>query len=454
MKNKKTVIRRASIMDGLVDLEIIKEENSEKVIIHRFAKRGHVSNYIENYEFIDSNHESKILPLTEEYANKIIDRAVEGIPYSSIFIFYSDDVVFEGSESKEKSEDEHRYTSTGIKFWRHQSQMLAYQKNTANSIISTHISPEGACNLKCPYCSVTYRDTHSRLELDTIKDYVEKLQSRGLKAVILTGGGEPTAYKSFNELVQWLKYERGLSVALITNGTLAKKVEKETLQALSWLRVSINLFNGWEHRIGNNLDINHLSDDCIVGCSMVYTVEHESTEEMLTDRLETLKKVSKIADRIQARYIRLLPNCLLEQKHLVLQHKSLANMLSKVDDKRFFHQYKVHGAPKSNVCHQSYFRPYLSEEPFGDTGVGGTVYPCDSVVLNDSYQHFAKEYQLCRPEDILDYLDGKIKPRFDPRERCKGCVFTDNVDMLDDWKNNKINKFPQFKSSLIHEEFV
>ena len=60
---------------------------------------------------------------------------------------------------------------------------------------------------------------------------------------------------------------------------------------------------------------------------MVYTVEHESTEEMLTDRVELLKKVSKIADRVNARYIRLLPNCLLEQKHLIAQHKALDNTL-------------------------------------------------------------------------------------------------------------------------------
>ena len=120
----------------------------------------------------------------------------------------------------------------------------------------------------------------------------------------------------------------------------------------------------------------------------------------------------------------------------------------------FFHQYKIHGAPNSSVCHQAYFRPYLSEEPNHETGRPGTVYPCDSVVLNDGYEHFAKEYQLCAPEDILDFLDGKIKAKFDPRERCKGCVFTENVDMLDNFKNNKLDLFDQFQLPLMHEEFV
>jgi MoaA/NifB/PqqE/SkfB family radical SAM enzyme len=280
------------------------------------------------------------------------------------------------------------------------------------------------------------------------------LQSRGLKAVILTGGGEPTSYKYFNELVQWIKYERGLSVALITNGTLVKRLEVKTLKAFSWIRVSVNLFDQWESRIGNNFNVSDLNSDCIVGCSMVYTVEHESTEEMLTDRVELLKKVSKIADRVNAQYIRLLPNCLLEQKHLIAQHKSLDKTLEKVEDSRFFHQYKVHGAPSSHVCHQAYFRPYLSEEPYKKTGVAGTVYPCDSVVLNDSYQHFAEEYQLCGPGEILDFLDKKISPKFDPQERCKGCVFTENVNMLDDWVNNRVDDFQSYPTPIKHEEFV
>ena len=452
---KKNLIEIRNVdLGGESSLSICKDIVSEKILIHRFASRGNIDNYVENYEFINGSNVSSLLPLTLEIANQILDRAENGVPYSGIFIFYENN---EGSLEeivRDKSEEEHAYTSTGIKFWRHQEQMFSYKAGKGDTVISTHISPEGACNLKCPYCSVTYRDTHSRIDLDVIKDYVEKLQTRGLKAVILTGGGEPTGYKYFNELVQWLKYDRGLSVGLITNGTLAKKLEDKTFAAFSWVRISINLFNNWETRVGDNFDTSKLSSDCVVGCSMVYTVEHETTDDIMTDRVAMFKKVSKIADRVGAKYIRLLPNCLLEQQHLIAQHAALDNTLKQVEDDRFFHQYKVHGAPKSSVCHQSYFRPYLSEEPFHETGIPGTVYPCDSVVLNDSYQHFAEEYQLCAPGDILDYLDRKIDARFDPRDRCKGCVFTDNVNMLDDWVNGKVDRFDEYKDKINHEEFV
>jgi len=441
-----------SYKDGENTVSICKDE--DKIIIHRHAARGKINNYIENYELIDKNYNSSLIPLDIDKARQILQRLKDGVAYSSIYLFYEDNDLVDTEKPRDKSEAEHKYTSTGIKFWRHQNQMMSYKDGCGDTVISSHVSPEGACNLKCPYCSVTYRSTHSRIAPEVIKDYVEKLQTRGLKAVILTGGGEPTSYKHFNDLVQWLKYDRKLSVALITNGTLAKRIEPKTWGAFSWIRVSINLFDNWENRIGQNFETQYLNPNCAVGCSMVYTVEHESTEEIMTDRVEMLNKVSKIADKLNSKYIRLLPNCLLEQKHLIAQHKSLDNILSKVNDSRFFHQYKVHGAPQCDTCHQSYFRPYLSEEPFYKTKIPGTVYPCDSVVLNDSYQHFAEEYQLCAPEEILDYLDRKIKARFDPRDRCAGCVFTDNVNMLDDWTKGKINQFDQFSQPLEHEEFV
>ena len=444
--NEVRIINQEQVTIGLYEKE-------GQYVIHRFAARGKINNFVANYEFIDNNNVSHLKPIDLEHGNKILDRVEQGVKYSNIFIFYDE----KSSDTKlpdEKSAEEHKFTSTGIKFWRHQEQMFNYKNGDPNTIISTHISPEGACNLKCPYCSVTYRDTHSRIPMEIIQDYVTKLKTRGLKAVILTGGGEPTAYKHFNDLVRWLK-SQDLSVALITNGSEQywKRIDEDVCKMFSWVRVSINVFKDWDTRIGLPLE-KFDTEKTVIGCSMVYTVEHELSEEVMADRVGLLKKVSKVADKCGAKYIRMLPNCLLEQEHLIRQHKSLDNVLAQIDDTRFFHQYKIHGAPKCDTCHQSYFRPYLSEEIHKETGVAGTVYPCDSVVLNDTYQFFAEEYQLCHASDILDYLDKKIKPKFDPRERCKGCVFTDNVNMLDDWINGKVERFDDFKDPLMHEEFV
>jgi len=443
------IVREVNLPDNSGTVTLNEKEG--KYHIHRYAARGKINNTVANYELLDDDNVSSLIPIDEEHGNLILDRISGGSNYSNVFIFYqnnneSDFVV------PQKSEEEHKYTSTGIKFWRHQEQMFNYKNGNPNTVISTHISPEGSCNLKCPYCSVTYRDTHSRLDMETIRDYVLKLKSRGLKAVILTGGGEPTAYKHFNELVRWLK-EQDLSVALITNGTLTRRIDDDVWPLFSWIRVSINVFGNWVQMIKLPLDKIDF-DKTVVGCSMVYTVEHEMSNEVMSDRVALLNKAAKVADNCGAQYIRLLPNCLLSQYDLIRQHKSLDNTLKEIDDPRFFHQYKVHGAPTTATCHQSYFRPYLSEEVHIATGKPGTVYPCDSVVLNDGYQHFAEEYQLCHASDVLDYIDHKVRQKFDARARCTGCVFTDNVNMIDDFLLGQVNRFQQYNEPLMHEEFV
>lgn len=350
-----------------------------------------------------------------------------------------------------KTEQEHRYTSTGIKFWRHRAQMESYRQGTGHTVISTHIAPEGACNLKCPYCSVTHRDTHSRLELDVIKDYVEKLQTRGLKAVILTGGGEPLAYRHINQLVEWL-HSKGLSIALITNGTLTDRLDPPLWKAFRWVRVSINFFEGWRSKI--RLPLEHISSETTVGASFVFTRAHEALGEGNWD--DRFRGVSAVATAVDADYIRVLPDCLLPQADLAESHRQLAAALQSVDDPRFFRQDKHHRAPSCSRCHQSYFRPYLSEEIYLHDGKGeaGSVYPCDSVVLNDGVAKFVGEYQLCKPGDVLKYLDGEITAHFDPRKSCSGCVFTDNVEMLGRWEAGKEDRFSEFQEELKHEEFV
>jgi MoaA/NifB/PqqE/SkfB family radical SAM enzyme len=334
---------------------------------------------------------------------------------------------------KIKTEAEHRYTSTGVKFWRHEDSMDSYFRGKGHSIITTHISPEGKCNLNCSYCSVKKRLRNFNIALCDIQDYIHKLCTRGLKAVIITGGGEPTIYPEFNELVEWIKYDMGLSVALITNGTLSHNVK--VWDAFSWVRISINNFNNWKRKIF--VPKTKIAKDCILGASLIYVGQSE----------EYFKEVAKWAKNMGIKYIRVLPDCLWEQEQLIEEHNKIENLLVKIDDDLFFHQYKIHGAPNSTICHQAYFRPYLSEID------GGTIYPCDSIVLNDRAEHFDKKYQICKATDILNFLDGKIEMKFSPIDICQGCVFTENIEMLDEWKRTGINGNNYFRE-LEHEEFV
>jgi len=440
-------IREINIDDAYIELY----ESNGKCLIYRKAIRGNVVNIVSTYEMIDKS--SLIIQLNDEFGHKILDRIESGSSFSDAFIFNMS-VLGEYKIPKKHSDKENMYTSTGVKFWRHPEQMKNFKNNNSNSVISTHISPEGSCNLKCSYCSVTYRDTHSRIPMNIIQDYVLKMKSRGLKAVIITGGGEPTAYKHFNDLVRWLD-SVGMLVALVTNGSKRywDKIDKDVCKIFSWVRVSINIYDGWTEEIQLPIEKFDLTKT-VIGCSFVYSVENQSMNKNLSDNIEILKNVKSIADKCNATYIRILPNCLLDQDNLLAQHAIIDDALKCVSDDRFFHQYKIHGTPNSEVCHQSYFRPYLSEEVHSETGLPGTVYPCDSVVLNNHYQKYAKEYELCHASEILQYLDGEITHSFNASKDCSGCVHYENVNMLELWKKGKIDMFSEFQEPMCHENFV
>jgi organic radical activating enzyme len=308
--------------------------------------------------------------------------------------------------------------------------MYAYKMDYQHTVISTHISPTARCNLKCSYCSVTKRDRKEGIELDVIKKYIIDLKEAGLKACILTGGGEPTLYSHINELIRWLKNE-DLEVAMITNGTNPNKIDN--WDWFTWVRISINDFPNWEKKI----DMPKIRG--VLGISIVYVGQP----------LSFFKRVANLCDKINAKYVRVLPDCLHEGRELEEKHNEIRGLLNKLGDNRFFHQYKIHGSPKYKVCHQSYFRPYLSEVG------GGLVFPCDSLVLNEKLSFFDTKYALCKPEQISDYLFKFINQRFDAMSDCKGCVFTENVNMLGDWKYNKIDLFDKYiDEDIKHVNFV
>lgn len=329
-----------------------------------------------------------------------------------------------------KSAEENKYTSTGIKFWRHPHAMDSYRRGEPSSIISTHISPEGRCNLSCPYCSVSRRKINERIELATIKNYVLTLKKFGLQAVILTGGGEPTLYPQFNELVLWLA-EQNLSVALITNGTKINRVDPALWKIFSWVRVSLNFFANFKAAI------KFPEIQGVLGASMVYIGQSVA---------EIADLAAFVPERVK--YIRVLPNCLLEQEDLIREHEHIEKILCAVNDKRFFQQFKVHEVPRAKLCHQAYFRPYLSEVN------GGTVFPCDSLVLNDAQAHFNERYAICAAAEVEKFLRREIHMQIDPTQDCRGCVFAGNVNLLDDWLNFGTNHFAEYKEPLTHEEFV
>ena len=109
--------------------------------------------------------------------------------------------------------------------------------------ISINLDLSTACNFACTHCidwdalNLPQRHEHQEL-LDSLRE----LAARGLKSVILLGGGEPTLYPGFQEVVRVLKTELRLQVAVVTNGSRNEQIAEvaDLFDTGDWVRLSLD----------------------------------------------------------------------------------------------------------------------------------------------------------------------------------------------------------------------
>lgn len=344
------------------------------------------------------------------------------------------------------------FTSTGAKFWHHPAALEGLRDGHPQPVV-THLMPTDLCQHSCAFCSVQTREGNV-LKLEEMTGYLDQLVPLGLKAVIISGGGNPILYKKggadFNDLVDRV-HERGLEIGVITNGMpLAnyggrasfKAVKPETLDKLKWLRISMS---GLDHK-ENQVYVPDIDrSKTTLGFSYVYhdiyTVPQEpnhgkvSTQEDLAlysdeplapwtgeERFDVLTgQIRAIVEREKPSYVRLLPNCL-EPKRIAERCSQLQKMADAIDPKTVFVQFKPPDAPPA--CYLGYLHPVLNSDGF--------VFPCDSCVLNAAAGHkFAQPWRMCHWSEIGEFYRQPVHSLIkDPGTQCPGCVFTGSNRLL------------------------
>lgn len=362
------------------------------------------------------------------------------------------------------------FTSTGEKLFHHQEAMQALRDGKGKPI-HAWLAPHDLCNHKCAFCSVGERPGDT-LNFLIIEDYFRKLAALGLKAVTISGGGNPLLYRcketgaDINDLIDLL-HSLDLQIGMITNGIKLghyqmhdgiwhygghpdephfsgrlswRGIPPSTLDKLTWCRISMS-----------GLDHNHKEQEVFVpdfdpaktslGFSWIMSDSYEepshkhgwvSTPEdirtemenrrvvLATDRLPWVEsKIREYVERHNPRYVRLLSNCL--QPDLIPErHRILSEMAARIDPSRVFSQHKPPRQPKQ--CFKVLPHPCLNAD--------GWVYPCDSVVLNrDAGHRFGSKWRICRAEEIGELYDNPSKFSM-PNGICPGCVFADQVDLI------------------------
>lgn len=117
--------------------------------------------------------------------------------------------------------------------------------------ISVELSLTHRCNFNCVWCSDSaLRARHEDgLTLETLDNLFKDLRDGGTKGIVIEGGGEPTLYKYFSDVVN-MASDYGFGVGVITNGSTA--IERSIADRCEWIRVSLDASNSEEHRVLKN----------------------------------------------------------------------------------------------------------------------------------------------------------------------------------------------------------
>ncbi|MEK6855506.1 MAG: radical SAM protein [Nanoarchaeota archaeon] len=117
-----------------------------------------------------------------------------------------------------------------------------YSKIPDRAPVSINLDPTSACNYQCPHCvDKDILNTGEKYDYDKLAKRLGMMYERGLKSVIIIGGGEPTLYREFEDLVGFAK-EREIQVAIVSNGTGMEKIANvaHLLGEKDWIRLSLD----------------------------------------------------------------------------------------------------------------------------------------------------------------------------------------------------------------------
>ena len=85
--------------------------------------------------------------------------------------------------------------------------------------ISINLDLTTSCNYACDHCvDMEILNNGIKFELENLKESLSLLIEKGLKSVIIIGGGEPTVSPFFQTIVELLKLN-DIEIGIVTNGS-------------------------------------------------------------------------------------------------------------------------------------------------------------------------------------------------------------------------------------------
>jgi len=319
--------------------------------------------------------------------------------------------------------------------------------------ISINLDLTTACNFQCPHCiDGEIINTGKTLDLNYVKTLIRAWAKKGLKSVILIGGGEPVLYPYFEEVVKFLK-GLSLQVGIVSNGTNMKKIENicNFLDKRDWVRLSLDAGTNetfqkiHRPRMNINLDgvmaqvkkMRQKNSDFQMGFSFLIIGDRKKVNGInLTNNIKEIVPSAKLAKENGFNYLSLKPFISPEgERSTTISKANLAKIRQEIkkaktlEDKNFkviesinllcFYDKDLKKAMQKQpqICHAQFFRSVV---------IPAGVYGCSlwrgfqSTKISESNQKITKDYYR-----KLYQNRGKLTKRFDAQKNCQSvsCLY-------------------------------
>lgn len=278
--------------------------------------------------------------------------------------------------------------------------------------IHLQLNPTNRCNFNCLMCSCSERQRDLELGLEDIDKIITSMFKYGLKAVTITGGGEPLMHPEINEIINMF-HSRNIKIGIVTNGSLLDRVN--TLDKVTWVRISASDY------LKNQLKeidttINRLLHDlentvCVfknVDWSFSYVIGKDPD-------IHLIEKLIKKANDFEFTHFRLVNDIFIADK-LKEQMNFVRNYMKSnyIDDSLVNYQDRSEWTTGYNPCYISLLKPVI--------GADGYIYPCCGTQY--ALEEPSRDYEeLMRMGNIGDIEDVLLNQRFFDGSICRKCYY-------------------------------
>ncbi len=199
------------------------------------------------------------------------------------------------------------------------------QRAPNHAPISINLDVTTACNYRCDHCvDMDILNTGIRYDHEQLKNSLTTLIDRGLRSVIIIGGGEPTVYPGFADIVKHLK-ARDIQIGVVTNGSRMDRIAEvaEVLTKGDWVRLSLDsgdneTFRAMHKPVSKKVtldwicshipDIKKINPDFQIGYSFIVVWDDcEANDTEIIDNTDEIITAAERAKHYQFDYISYKP---------------------------------------------------------------------------------------------------------------------------------------------------